>query len=89
MVILSQGSGGSPQIDLAILTLADHTVLHCPSSFSNVSTPGNIRRQFRPRIVGSFYRVHAPPLLGADCQAAARLSEHLHVSGWCGGRAVC
>ena len=31
------GSGGSPQIDLAVLTLADHAVLHCPSSFSNVA----------------------------------------------------
>lgn len=31
------GSGGSPQVDLAILTLADHAVLHCPSSFSNVA----------------------------------------------------
>jgi hypothetical protein len=31
------GGGGSPQIDLAILTLADHSVLHCPSSFSNVA----------------------------------------------------
>ena len=31
------GTGGSPQIDLAVLTLADHAVLHCPSSFSNVA----------------------------------------------------
>ena len=31
------GTGGSPQIDLAILTLSDHAVLHCPSSFSNVA----------------------------------------------------
>jgi hypothetical protein len=32
-----QGGGGSPQIDLALLTLADHTILHCPSSFSNIA----------------------------------------------------
>ena len=31
------GTGGSPEIDLAVLTLADHAVLHCPSSFSNVA----------------------------------------------------
>ena len=30
-------AGGSPQLDLAILTLADHAILHCPSSFSNVA----------------------------------------------------
>ena len=28
------GGAGSPQIDLAILSMADHAVLHCPSSFS-------------------------------------------------------
>lgn len=31
------GGAGSPQIDLAIISLADHAVLHCPSSFSNVA----------------------------------------------------
>ena len=34
---LIPGGGGSPQIDLAILTLADHAILHCPSSFSNIA----------------------------------------------------
>ena len=31
------GRAGSPQHDLAILTLADHAILHCPSSFSNIA----------------------------------------------------
>ena len=54
-----------PQVDLAILTMADHMVGHCPSSFSHIAA--RMRQQATPAASVSY--------LGMEADEAARAAK--------------